>query len=590
MASVIRGLREAEIAASVVFRKLLIVRVVLSASPTNLAPMATFVVYTVIALVRHDESILAAKAFTSISLISLVTAPVLTLIQALPAVVQCLGCFDRIQEYCSTQDGHSTIPQERDWDVDKGMTLANILGDNMMPEIQNQSFSWDRSAPSVLIDIALNIPPGAITMLVRPVGSGKTTLLESILGETFAIGSSSKSELPPVAYCSQNSLRNGVGLLFRICQFSQDMDLIDMSLPVEVFNVIAFIYFVQKLYIRTSRQLRFLNIEAKAPLYSHFLSLVKGASTVRAYHWQGSFYRTCVNLFDTSQRPVYFLYCVQQCLSFFLDMLVARLAVVLIATVVSLKQKFDPGDVGVALVMVMTFNSALMQLVKDWTNMETSVGAVARVKAFSKDTPIEEALETCQLLPDNWPAYGSVEISKITASHVGKTSLILSLLGMVEVEEGSITIDRINFQGQSRAQVRERLNVVAQDPFFMAGSVGFNVDPFEKVSAQRISDALNNLGLLRKIQQDGGLGADLNPSSWSQGQSQLLCLGRAMVQEGKVLILDEAMSSVDDETEDIMQDTIDTEFASHTVLAVMYRLRHIERYGRVAVLENWGAS
>ena len=113
---------------------------------------------------------------------------------------------------------------------------------------------------------------------------------------------------------------------------------------------------------------------------------------------------------------------------------------------------------------------------------------------------------------------------------------------MVEVEEGSITIDGINIQDQSRAIVREKLNVVAQDPFIMAGSVRFNVDPFEKASDQRISEALNKLGLLEKIQQDGGLGADLNPSSWSQGQSQLLCLARAMVQEGKVLILDEAMS------------------------------------------------
>lgn len=63
--------------------------------------MATFVVYAIIALARHDNTILAAQAFTSLSLISLVTTPMLTFIQSIPSAIQCLGCLDRIQEYAS---------------------------------------------------------------------------------------------------------------------------------------------------------------------------------------------------------------------------------------------------------------------------------------------------------------------------------------------------------------------------------------------------------------------------------------------------------------------------------------------------------
>lgn len=180
----------------------------------------------------------------------------------------------------------------------------------------------------------------------------------------------------------------------------------------------ALVYMTQKFYLRTSRQLRFLDIEAKAPLYTHFLELVSGAATVRAYKWQESFDKACISLLNLSQRPVYLMYCVQQCLGFFLDMLVAVLAVILVATVVFLRDKFNPGDVGVALVMVMTFNSVLMQLIKDWTNMETSIGAVSRVKVYAATTELEEStLDPTPSLPTQWPTAGAIEFSGVVARH-----------------------------------------------------------------------------------------------------------------------------------------------------------------------------
>ncbi|KXX74503.1 Canalicular multispecific organic anion transporter 2 [Madurella mycetomatis] len=72
----------------------------------------------------------------------------------------------------------------------------------------------------------------------------------------------------------------------------------------------------------------------------------------------------------------------------------------------------------------------------------------------------------------------------------------------------------------------------------------------------------------------------------STGQKQLLCFERAMVKKSKILVLDEAMSSVDAETESIMQDIVDTEFQGCTVIAVMHRLLHVARYDKVAFMEN----
>lgn len=177
-------------------------------SPTDLAPIATFVVYTIIALKKHDQSILAAKAFTSMSLISLVTTPVLTFIQAIPAVIQGVGCFDRIQKYCSKQHA-----QDNSENPDAGENLQDespgsfkmdkLRPDGSVIEFKGQDFGWDKNASPVLHNVRLKIPDGLITMIVGPIGCGKSTLIESILGDTLTAGDRSGTNLSSVAYCAQ---------------------------------------------------------------------------------------------------------------------------------------------------------------------------------------------------------------------------------------------------------------------------------------------------------------------------------------------------------------------------------------------------
>ncbi|KAK4074366.1 hypothetical protein Trihar35433_3840 [Trichoderma harzianum] len=424
-------------------------------------------------------------------------------------------------------------------------------------------------------------------------------------------------------------------------RFSRDMELIDMELPSNMVNytstvvlciakvvIIAiftrylgvtipffavYVYFLQSFYLQTSRQIRLLAIEAHAPLFTHFSESIAGAVTIRAFGWQSYHQERNYRLIDASQRPVYLQSCIQHWLSFVLEMVTTVLAVLLVSTVLIWKDRFSPGSVGVSLVTVIGFSEVLVRLVQTWTTLEPSIGAVSRVKRFAEETETEEREEKGAYVPATWPQAGAIEFAGWTTSygtttdskpvlngvslsikagqHVaicgrtgsGKTSLILSLLQMTEIVEGSISIDDVDLSTLTCAEVRSRINVVPQDPFLMPGTIRFNVDPFNGASDEDIIRALEQVRLRTIIDEQGGIDKEIDLSSWSSGQKQLLCFARAMLKKSRILILDEAMSSVDHDTETIMQEIIDTQFKECTVLAVMHRLEHIRRYDKAAV-------
>jgi ATP-binding cassette subfamily C (CFTR/MRP) protein 1 len=180
---------------------------------------------------------------------------------------------------------------------------------------------------------------------------------------------------------------------------------------------VTFLYFLQRFYLQTSRQVRLLAIEAKAPLYTHFMESVAGAVTIRAFGWQTYYQQRNCRLIDASQRPVYVQHCLRYWLNFVLDIFVATLSVVLAAVVVTWREKFSTGNVGISFVMIVGFNATLARLITSWTELESSVGAVARVKRFTTETPSEERSGRRTDLPPEWPRLGAVEFKDVVASY-----------------------------------------------------------------------------------------------------------------------------------------------------------------------------
>lgn len=166
-----------------------------------------------------------------------------------------------------------------------------------------------------------------------------------------------------------------------------------------------------------SHPLTLRRIETKAPIFSHFIETLNGLVTIRAFGWTEAYKNKNLRLLDASQKPYYLLLCIQRWLTLVLDLTVAGIAILLIILAVFLRDKINPGLLGIALVQVTNLGLTLAQLIMHWTTLETSLGAVARIKSFSEDTPSELLLGEEGTPEKQWPAQGHLTFEGVSASY-----------------------------------------------------------------------------------------------------------------------------------------------------------------------------
>jgi ATP-binding cassette, subfamily C (CFTR/MRP), member 1 len=188
------------------------------------------------------------------------------------------------------------------------------------------------------------------------------------------------------------------------------------------------LYLLQKFYLRTSRQMRHLDLEAKSPLYTHFTETLGGLATVRAFGWKKSFLEDNHHLLNYSQKPYYLMYCIQRWLNVVLDLIIAGIATLLVAFAVLLRSTTSEGAIGLAMVNIINFNISLSSLINSWTQMETSLGAISRLKIFMTQTPKEDRESERQDPPPAWPTEGAIEMNDVVATYrYGKLHLSTKL-------------------------------------------------------------------------------------------------------------------------------------------------------------------
>lgn len=180
---------------------------------------------------------------------------------------------------------------------------------------------------------------------------------------------------------------------------------------------IIIIWAVETFYLQTSRQLRVLDIEAKAPILKHTIETIDGLATIRAFGWQGQCQKVTSTHLELSQRPFYLLMVAQIWLGLTLDFVMAGVAVVLMGIGVAKLGHVSAGDMGLALTSTINIGIWMKTLIKFWMNLETSLGAVARLRHFEQTLKPEDLPCERNVMPVGWPSQGHIQFKDVSASY-----------------------------------------------------------------------------------------------------------------------------------------------------------------------------
>ncbi|KAF5021710.1 hypothetical protein F66182_6267 [Fusarium sp. NRRL 66182] len=380
-------------------------------------------------------------------------------------------------------------------------------------------------------------------------------------------------------------------------------------------------YFIQRYYLRTSRELKRLDSVSRSPIYAHFQESLGGISTIRAYRQQQRFELENEWRVDANLRAYFPSISANRWLAVRLEFIgaVVILAAAGFAIIsVAGHSNLSPGLVGLAMSYALQITTSLNWIVRQTVEVETNIVSVERVLEYAALPSEAPEIIAKNRPPVSWPAKGEVDfvnystryregldlvlknISLDIKSHekigvvgrtgAGKSSLTLALFRLIEPATGHIDIDNVNTSSIGLLDLRRRLAIIPQDAALFEGTVRDNLDPGHVHDDTELWSVLEHARLKDHVSSmDGGLEAKINEggSNLSQGQRQLVSLARAMLTPSNILVLDEATAAVDVETDAMLQSTLRSPlFANRTIITVAHRLNTILDSDRVVVLDK----
>eukprot|EP00095_Tigriopus_kingsejongensis_P005628 maker-scaffold335_size202896-snap-gene-1.27 protein:Tk05628 transcript:maker-scaffold335_size202896-snap-gene-1.27-mRNA-1 annotation:"multidrug resistance-associated protein 1 isoform x3" len=376
-------------------------------------------------------------------------------------------------------------------------------------------------------------------------------------------------------------------------------------------------FFIQSIYVNTSRQLKRLESISRSPIYSHFGESITGASTIRAFGLEKQFITESEQKVDINQVSYYPSIIANRWLSVRLETIGNIITFAAAIFAILNPSGIDSGEVGLIISYALNVTQVLNWLVRMTSDVETNIVAVERVREYTLNLEQEAEWELPNKPAEDWPQSGEVKFEKygmryrpgldlvvkdidchiqggqsvgiVGRTGAGKSSLTVALFRLVEPAEGTIQIDGFDIGQLGLHDLRKKLTIIPQDPVLFSGTLRINLDPFEAHSDKEVWTALELAhlktfvasledGLSHKVSEGG--------DNLSVGQRQLICLARALLRKTKVLILDEATAAVDLETDDLIQTTIRKQFQGCTVLTIAHRLNTIMDYDRIMVLDK----
>ncbi|CAO1618700.1 unnamed protein product [Sympodiomycopsis kandeliae] len=378
---------------------------------------------------------------------------------------------------------------------------------------------------------------------------------------------------------------------------------------------------ILRYYLATSRELKRLDAVSKSPIFSWFQESLGGLSTIRAFGQDSRFIATSETRVDRNQQAYFPSVSTNRWLAVRIEFMgstviftASALAVLLITRNIS---SIDAGLVGLMMSQALSTTQSLNWVVRSASEVEQNIVSVERAIQYAELAPEAPYLSKEEDAPPAyWPSEGAIEFKNYSTRYrenlplvlkdlsmkikpgerigvvgrtgAGKSSLTLALFRIIEAASGSIVIDGVDTSKIGLKDLRRSIAIIPQDACLWGGSLRDNLDPTGVSSDEALWEALTQANLRSHVEgMPGGLDAELSEgaSNFSAGQRQLICIARALLRGAKILVLDEATSSIDLETDNYIQKIVREQFHG-TTITVAHRLATIMEADRVLVMQQ----
>ena len=271
------------------------------------------------------------------------------------------------------------------------------------------------------------------------------------------------------------------------------------------------------------------------------------------------------------------------------------------------------GDVVAFMIYVRIFSQPLSQIAQAFTQMQSATAAMSRVFEFLEEEEMEdESHKECQLSDvkgevtfDNVffgyskdktiihdfsaVAKPGQKVAIVGPTGAGKTTIVNLLMKFYEIDKGQIAIDGVDTRLMSREEVHDQFSMVLQDTWLFEGTIKENlIYNQENITDEQVVAAAKAVGVHHFIMTlPDGYDTYLDDSvTLSIGQKQLLTIARALLKDAPLLILDEATSSVDTRTEELIQKAMDKLMEGRTSFVIAHRLSTIKNADLILVMKD----